>query len=179
MQEPIEGFVTVSSTFRGTIADRGEFHSAGRMTVRNGKIGELPGVFAVLNIFRLHGLDAPAFHSVQLVYEMEDEKLRCHELNLLGGMFSLYGNGAVAEDGRIDFRFRPEFGPRLDLPIVTPLLNMIKDRTLAISVKGTQQEPVWQLNPLLTIIETVRALTRDLTTAGRKGVQPRPAPEKP
>ena len=179
MKEPVEGILTVSSTFRGEIAERSEFQSAGRMTVRDSRIGELPGLFAVLNLFRFHGLDAPAFHSVQLVYEMKDDAFRCHELNLLGDMLSLYGNGTVVQDGRIDFRFRPELGARREMPLITGLVDMIKDRTISISVKGTQEEPVWRLNPVLTIIEAVRALTRDLATPGGKAGPPRPTPEKP
>jgi len=161
-KKPMAGRLNASGTFSGRFSDALEFSSLGAMTIRDGEIGELPGVLAVLNLFRFYGLDAPAFHSVELVYELKNQRLRAHEINLLGDILSLYGHGEVDREGKVNFRFRSEIGPRVNIPGLGTLLDIVKDKVIPITVRGDYDDPVWQINPVLSMTRTLQGLLQDL-----------------
>ena len=132
------------------------FRAAGALKIRDGQIGELPGMLSVLNLFRLRGLDAPAFHTVVLTYGIAEGTFHAYELNLLGKILSLYGKGTVDRDKQMDFTFRMEIGPRVHIPGVMDLWNVLKEKAVPITVEGDLNDPVWRMNPLISVARIVQ-----------------------
>ena len=161
-KQRVSGRLTASGTFSGRLSDSCEFHAVGAMTIREGEIGKLPGILAVLNLFRFYGLDAPAFHDVELVYELKDGKLYAHEINFTGDILSLRGHGEVDRDGKMSFRFIPEIGPKVNIPGLGKLLDFVKEKAIPITVRGGPDDPIWHMNPVLSVTRTVQDLLQDL-----------------
>ena len=158
----LSGRLNASSTFSGSLAEEPTFAAIGAMTIREGEIGELPGILAALNLFRLSGRDAPAFHGMELAYEITGGTLYAYEMNLLGDILSLYGKGTMDKDKKIKFRFVPEIGPRVNVPGLSNILNLIKEKTIPVTVEGDLDDPIWRVNPIFSLTRLVQGVFRGL-----------------
>lgn len=144
--DEIAGRLDVTAAFSGEIGADDPVHCRGALTIREGEIGQLPGMLALLNVVRLYGLDAPAFHSVELAYELKEGDFIAHNLSLRGESLTLVGRGVLHEDDSYDFRFRPELVGEGGLPTVGPVINSLKDFLMPVTLKGTVEEPVWDVD---------------------------------
>ena len=158
----ISGKFDATGEFSCRLGESGSFRCKGTIKIREGEIGQLPGMLAFLNLFRLCGLDAPAFHTVELVYEIVGKTLYAREINLLGPIVSLYGKGEIAEDGTLNFRFRPQLGPEFYVPFFTRLVRTISENTVPVTVRGKFDEPVWGGNWLVSIFQTFSEIIQKL-----------------
>jgi len=163
----ITGRLDANCTVNGALDENPTLVGAGTLTVQ-GEIGQLPGTLSVINLLRLQGLRAPAFHTLQLEYAIENSLTRVSTLNLLGDALSLYGQGVAREDGRIHLRFRPEFVGESRLPAVGQLIDTLKQTALPIRLEGEPGRVVWKLGWLTPIDRAVRALPAAMKFLGER-----------
>jgi hypothetical protein len=167
---PITGDLSAATTFRGTVGENADFHAIGAMAVRDATIGELPGILSPLNFLVLKKADEPTFNAMELSYVIEGDKLVAEEINFLGSLVSLYGKGTVDKEGKVDFKFIHEFGPRLPkIPILNQLITFIKSNTIPIRVEGAYNDPVLRLNPILSLTRVVQRVFLSLVPQRRLG----------
>jgi len=171
----ITGRLDAHCTVSGEIGEQVSFDGAGTLTVRDGKIGHLPGTLSVLNLVRLQALRAPAFHTLELAYAIEKGRIHVSSLNLLGDVLSLYGRGVVRDDGRLHFRFRPEFVGESRLLGVDRLIDALKETVMPITLEGEPRKVVWKLGWLTPLDRAFRALPMAVDFLRRRAL-PRQGP---
>ena len=158
----MSGRLSAASEFSGSLSNPQSFRASGAMTIREGQIGALPGILSVLNLLQLKKLGAAAFHDMELSYQIKGSTLIANELNLIGTLMSLYGSGTMEKDGKqMDFKFRVEVGPKLPrIPLVSQLLDVldwIKGTVFPVEVSGDYSDPVWRLNPALSLTRSIQS----------------------
>jgi hypothetical protein len=163
----ISGRLSAASGFSGSLSNPQNFRATGAMTIRDGQIGALPGILSVLNLLQLKRLGAAAFHDMELSYQIKGSTLVANELNFIGSLLSLYGSGTMEKDGKqMDFKFRVEVGPKLPrIPLVSQLfdlLNWIKGNVFPVKVSGDYSDPVWRLNPALSLTRSIQSAIAQL-----------------
>ncbi len=167
--ESISGRVSATSKVAAELIEGGAFAAVGGMVIRSGRIGELPGLLGVLNLFVLNRPDAPVFHTLEVAYELHGPQLTVHEINLLGEILSLYGKGVITEDKKLLFRFTPEFGPQLPrIPVVTDLLGMVKGNLIPLTIRGDYNDPVFMVNPLMPVTNIMQTIFGQIAPIGSK-----------
>ena len=163
----MSGRLNAASEFSGSLSNPQSFRATGAMTIREGQIGALPGILSVLNLLQLKKLGAAAFHDMELAYEIKGSTVIANELNFVGSLVSLYGSGTMGKDGkRMDFKFNVEVGPKLPtIPLVSQLLDFldwIKGNVFPVEVKGDYSDPVWRLNPALSLTRSIQSAIAQL-----------------
>ena len=176
----IAGRLNATSTFSGSLVSPEDFSAIGAMTIREGKIGALPGLLAPLNLLLLQRLRAPAFTELELAYEVRGPTLKAHEINLLGNVLSLHGEGTVEKGGKVNFRFIPEIGPQIPrIPGIQDVLDAVKGIVVPITVQGDPNDPVWRLNPILSLTRAAQKALMELILFRRSTPAKEPkGPEK-
>jgi hypothetical protein len=168
--EPVTGNLSATTSFHGVIGANSDFEAFGAMALRDATIGELPGILSPLNLLLLKKITAPAFNSMEMSYVIEGDVLVAREINLLGSWISLYGKGTVDKEGKVDFVFVPEIGPRLPkIPGLNDFLMFVKGNTIPIEVAGAYNDPVLRLNPILSLTRVVQRLFLSLIPEGVLG----------
>ncbi|MBM4081264.1 MAG: hypothetical protein FJ278_16290, partial [Planctomycetes bacterium] len=115
----LTGVLQAETKFEGKGAVGKDLAGSGKIEVRKGQLGELPLMLGLLNVFHLAPIGAPAFHSANVEYQLEGEKVLVTRIDLIGQTLSLYGKGDVnKETGEINFRFVPELEVGPKLPVV-------------------------------------------------------------
>jgi hypothetical protein len=177
----MSGWLSAASEFSGSLSNPQNFRAAGAMDIREGQIGALPGILSVLNLLQLKRLGAAAFHDMELTYQIQGSTLIANKLNLIGGLLSLYGSGTMEKDGKqMDFKFREELGPQLPrIPLFSQLLDFlewIKGTVFPVKVSGDYSDPIWTLNPALSLTRSIQSGIAQLVPLDL--LKPKKMPEK-
>ena len=171
------GLLSAETHFSGQGDVDSGLHGGGSIRIREGKLGELPRLLGLINLFHLASIDAPAFHSANVKYDLQGEQIVIREIDLLGDVLNLRGKGEV-KDGKLDFRFIPEVGPRLpvvdaimDKTRINKLIGVLKNRLIPVKLKGSYADPIWRLDPLTSVARTVQGVFR-LRNRERSSAEP-------
>ena len=161
--EHMEGILGAENSFSGE-GDVNQLRGYGSIQIRKGKLGELPRLLGLMNLFRLASINAPAFHSADIKYEVSGDHILVRDISLKGDVLSLHGKGEVT-NGKLDFRFVPEVGPRLpligtimDKTRINELIRILKNRLIPVKLKGSYADPIWRLDPLTSVARTVQGI---------------------
>lgn len=130
----------------------------GAVTVREGKLGELPILLGLIGLVKLAPLDAGVFNSADLTYEVRGQTLRFTKVDLVGPVLSLHGDGVVDRNKQLNFRFRPALGKGEQGTGLAKVVNAAKDVLFPVVLKGTYDDPSWRLIPLLDVMRAIRGL---------------------
>jgi hypothetical protein len=177
---PIKGMsgrLNAMSEFSGSLSNPQDFRATGAMTIREGKIVAQPGsiILAVLNLLQLKNPGAAPFHDVELEYEIKGPTLFAKQLNFIGGLLSLYGSGSLGKDGKqMDLKFKPVFGPTLPkVPVISQILDValapldwVNSKVFSIEVGGDYNDPVWKMNPALSLTRSIQSGISQLIPLG-------------
>jgi hypothetical protein len=176
----MRGRLNALSEFSGSLSDPQDFRATGAMTIREGQIGALPGILSVLNLLQLKKLGAAPFQEMELSYQIRGSRLIANELNFIGSLLSLYGSGTMGKDGKqMNFKFRADVGPQLPrIPLFSQLLDLlewIKGNVIPIEVRGDYSDPVWRLNPVLSLTRWIQSGVAQLVPPDFLKPSPEPA----
>lgn len=156
--EQINGRLNLTGTFQGHIIPVPGFNAEGTLSVKDGDIGKLPGILSLLNFMRLRGLGAPAFHTMQMDFQLSHGDMRAKRLDLLGKTLTLHGHGIVRKNKTLNFRFIPELVHEGNIPLIGATLNFLKDKIIPLTLTGTTDNPQWQFAPPIPGIRIVPTL---------------------
>lgn len=119
---------------------------AGTLQVRNGALGQLPGVANIFALMSevLNDPQGPEFQRADVRFRLQDEVVTFDEILLAGPLFEMPGKGTMDLSGTVDLTFQPEFIKSLVLPGVmqVPALGDIlgallrEDALYAVRLKG-------------------------------------------
>ena len=155
----MSGWLSAASRFEGSLSNSQNFRATGAMEIREGQIGALPGILSVLNLLQLKRLGAAAFHDMELTYRIKGSTLIANKLNFIGTLLSLYGSGTMEKDGKqMDFKFRAY--ALQGIPLVSQLLDLpewIMGNVFPVKVSGDYSDPVWTLNPVLSLTRSIQS----------------------
>lgn len=120
---PYAGRGFLVATFRNPTGTRSGLQARGDVSVREGRLGELP---AVANLFlalgsMLPGDNRPTFETLDATFSLADEVVRLQPVVIAGPMTTLPGRGRIDLDGQVDITFQPHFIKSLLLPVLMPL----------------------------------------------------------
>ena len=141
-----EGVGNAKVTFQSRGDSLRDLTAAGTLTVRQGRLGDLPFVANIFTLTdELAGVDErPQFERADLVFTLQDEVFTFRRFDLAGPLFDLPGSGTLDMNGVIDLRFTPDLVKGLlvpgimQMPGVGPLLRGIVPEQLiyAVRVRG-------------------------------------------
>jgi hypothetical protein len=146
-----------SLTLAGKGDDPTSRRGRGTLTVRGGKVVSLP---VVVPLLRVSNLQLPSGDSLDYAladFFMQGEVLTIEQLSLSSRAVGLYGFGTMRWPGMdLDLRFRA--ANRARIPILTAIIEGVRDELVTTTVRGTLDAPDVQLRPL----DGTRSMLRDL-----------------
>jgi hypothetical protein len=120
---PLAGRGTLRVDFENRSGKAVDLTAAGRLDVRDGRLGELP---AVANLFialeeLLPGDAQPAFETLAADFTLRDEVICFRRIDLAGPLTTMPGRGQIDLSGQLDLVFQPDFIKSMLLPAFVPL----------------------------------------------------------
>jgi hypothetical protein len=147
--EDVRGRLDAAGAFDARVGQGDGLALRGAATIRDGRIGRIPGLLNVLRVFHLRR-PTPDFHELRLACAYEKGNLKAGRAELLGDLLTLYGSGALYADGRLEGRFRPEFMDEESVLVVGDIAKWMKQTFMPIVLEGSVEKPVWRVDAPLT-----------------------------
>jgi hypothetical protein len=130
----------------------------GTLNVRGGTVVSLP---VVLPLLRVSNLQLPTNDVLDFAladFYIRGSAVTLEQLSISSRAVGLYGFGTVSWPGfDLDLRFRA--ANRSRIPVITAIIEGVRDELVSTTVRGTLDNPQVSLRPL----EGTRAMLRDLT----------------
>lgn len=138
---------------RGRAGDAGTVTGAGRLTVRDAFLWEIP-LFA--SVFTLNPQDIfksrNRFDAGVVEFEIRNRKFDVPHLAFTSETVSLVGRGRINFDGGLSLKMKPKAGPLLGIDIfpvrvVQEILGLVTSPLLGVEVTGTFDDPKVSVGP--------------------------------
>jgi hypothetical protein len=152
------GVLSGSLSLAGVSDDASTRRGRGRLTVQGGTVVSLP---VVVPLLRVSNLQLPTGESLDYAladFFLRGEELTVEQLSLSSRAVGLYGFGTMRWPSMdLDLRFRA--ANRARIPILTAIIEGVREELVTTQVRGTLDNPQVSLRPL----DGTRAMLRDLT----------------
>jgi hypothetical protein len=118
-------------------------NGAGELHVVDANIYKLPVLVSMLKVPNLRNRtpDTTAFHSCDMKFTVQGDRLYFEQLNLLGDAVSLYGKGESGFDRRLNLVFYTLLEPAMPIPLWKTIAGQVSQQTLQLNVVGTWDDP--------------------------------------
>ncbi|CAE7610942.1 unnamed protein product, partial [Symbiodinium necroappetens] len=147
LSEAETGVLDASLSIETVLGDTGATEGRGLVRVRSGNIVEMPGVLPLLE---LSNLQAPFGERLEIGYAdffVLGDRLVFDVLEATSPSLLITGEGGVRyTTGEIDLAFRTRGGRAI--PIVSTVLEGVRDEFFTARVRGTLAEPAWTMEQL-------------------------------
>ena len=159
VRRDLAGVVSGDISFEGTQLALPELKAHGTVSIRDGRLVELPVLISVINFLNLQLPGRVIFRSADARFRLEKEVVRVDRLELVSDVLSVYAKGRIALDGRLRLRVGVGYSRPIlpKIPIVGPLLSAITGTIgkalTTVDVTGTVQ------NPTVTLVGAKYLLT--------------------
>lgn len=118
------------------LTGRGDVH------VHDADIYESPVLLRLLKTLRYGKQDATAFNEVQAKFELAGRHVTLSQLDFLGDVVNLYGEGYTNFDHELDLRFHGQVGRnKFMLPLVKNVVGEVNRQIMEVTVDGTLSDP--------------------------------------
>lgn len=146
--EPGErGRLEAHLSLEGTVGDATRRHGRGFAHVGGGRVVSMP---LVLSLVRVSNLQPPVDERLELArasFHVDGRRVTFEELSLFSDSVEIIGYGTMDWDTReLDLRFNSRSGRRL--PLVSDLLEAVRDELITTEVAGTAMDPQVRLSSL-------------------------------
>jgi 4-amino-4-deoxy-L-arabinose transferase-like glycosyltransferase len=148
--EDVTGRFDMAGTLTAHMGKDADMRVQGAATIRDGHIGRLPGLLNALRLLHIGSTTTLDFHEFRLAYDYDKGNLKANRIELLGDLLTLYGLGTIYRSGRIAMRFQPEVIDENSYMGIGPLVEIIKNSLVPITLEGTMEKPVWRVDSILT-----------------------------
>jgi hypothetical protein len=130
----------------------------GTLNVRGGTVVSLPVVVPLLRVSNLQLPTNDVLDFALADFYIRGSAVTLEQLSISSRAVGLYGFGTVSWPGfDLDLRFRA--ANRSRIPVITAIIEGVRDELVSTTVRGTLDNPQVSLRPL----EGTRAMLRDLT----------------
>jgi hypothetical protein len=136
MSGTVSGTLTLAGTGQTTQTLQGE----GNLHVVDAHIYQLPPLVSMLKLLSNRPPDTTAFNRCDMRFKIQGEHITFDPINLLGDAVSLYGNGDVDFNHKLNLTFYTLLGPA-DLPIWKTIAGHVSQQGLQLKVVGTFEHP--------------------------------------
>lgn len=167
--------------FRGSIDGNIQLRGSGRtahglsgeghLHVRDASLYELPLLASLLKRIRTGGGDKTAFNECNINFTLDNQMITLRQLDFLGDVVNLYGQGFTGFDEKLALRFHAVVGRHdYHLPFVKRFVGEASQQMLEMSVAGTFAQPEVSTKALPGFSQFFEQLGADL-----RGDEPRQA----
>lgn len=142
--EEVSGEARGRVEFSGLVGEPESLRGAGRVRVREARLGTLPLLASFLNrLFSLRAGALPHFKEVDLDFIIEGGKFEARgaeSIAIRADGLDFIGSGSMAFDGTLDLTLKPRVF-NWSLPVVDSVFDLLKRLLLRIRVGGTLSRP--------------------------------------
>ena len=185
--ERLGGPTDMSGTVSGTLVVSGTgqtmqtLQGAGDLHVVDGHIYQLPPLVSMLKLLSNRPPDTTAFNRCDMKFAIQGEHVRFEPINLLGDVVSLYGNGDIDFNHKLNLTFYTLIGPA-NIPLWKTIAGHVSQQSWQMKVVGTFEHPETErkalpaVNDMLDHIQTELqegAATMSPNTASRERAERR------
>ena len=136
---------------------------AGRLTVNDAHLYELPLLVSLLKVLRNRAPDTTAFNKVESEFLIQGDRIDLEHLDLLGDAVSFYGSGDAWFNKRVDLAFYSIVGQNeLSLPLLRSFVGQASEQFLQLTVDGTIDDPQTHAKAFPGVTNMLEQLQTDL-----------------
>ncbi len=155
----LSGTLAVSNTGTSlqTLIGTGELHLV------DANIYQVPLLVSMLSVLRNRTPDTTAFNRCDMKFGIQGEHILFDKLDLMGDAVSLYGNGQVDFNRRLDLVFYTLVGPAdLPIPLWKTIAGHVSKQGLQLKVVGTFEDPKVEKKALPAVNDMLGQLQTEL-----------------
>ncbi|BBM84120.1 hypothetical protein [Candidatus Uabimicrobium amorphum] len=136
----VSGLLSGFFKFEGTSYNSEQLTGSGKIDVKDGNLWEFPIFLAIFDLFALPS--KPSFREGSMKFSFSPKTIQILSLQLSSSLLSISGSGSI-KNGQCNIRLRTNLTPRIipRIPLVTDVLDYVKDGVLGLSLTGTVQNP--------------------------------------
>ncbi|MBN1852224.1 MAG: hypothetical protein JW829_05845, partial [Pirellulales bacterium] len=140
----------------------------GQIQFIDADIYELPQIIRLLHVLRVQDPNKTGFTRSNMKFRIDGEHIQFDQLELSGNAISLYGNGEMGFDRKLNLAFQAVIGPGvLPTPKLHRFLREASGQVMQINVRGTLQNPDFESEPLPGLNHVLQQLQAELEPGGR------------
>jgi len=157
-QERAQGQLVGEFKLQGLSGPNGFREGAGTVQIREAQVWKLPFMLMIFQVLAL-APDENVFHDGRLDLYLIDDLLYLRKIDLQGNALSFVGGGKVNLDTRdIDLRLLAASPMRLNVPILTEILEGVAREASEIAVTGTLDDPSVEPQPFNKTRDVIETL---------------------
>jgi len=156
--EAAEGLIFGNLAVKGRTGPGGYREGAGEVFLREAQVWKLPIVFAIFQVLNL-APDENVFHDGWVKYYLADDTLTFHRIDLQGKAMSFIGGGRMdMRSKKLDVKLLAGSPVRVQVPLLTDLLQGAAREVMEVQVNGTLQHPQITPKPLRGLAAVLKTL---------------------
>lgn len=147
-KERARGTLAGNFAMQGETGRREYREGAGTVYIRDAQVWKIPFALAIFQVLNLTP-DENVFHDGRIEMFLTDQKLILHKIDLQGKAMAFIGGGTVNLDSDdMDIRLLAASPVRLQVPILTEILEGVAREVMELHVTGTIDNPKIRPEPL-------------------------------
>lgn len=168
------GLLSGNITFNQTANGNNKLKAKGNLTLKDGKISDVPIALSVINILNFALPTKVEFHSGYMNFLIEDDIIEIEEAKIYSDTVKLVARGKVNFDGTLDIMVIVEFTKNTlrDIPVLGPLFDFVvggvRKRLTKVHLSGNISEPVGSMAMLSPIKKPIKSLFELFPENGNK-----------
>ncbi len=149
--EKLRGKIDMLVNIWGTAGDMNSLSGLGDLRLSEADIYQLPAMVSMLKLLSIREPNTNAFSNSEAVFRIVGPHLFFDKINFRGDAISLYGNGEMDFNRRVNMSFYPLVGKgEVEIPIINALFRGVSKNTMMIRMDGTLSDlKIWRESPLV------------------------------
>jgi len=165
--EKARGTIAGNFAMRGETGRRGYREGAGTVYIRDAQVWKLPFALAIFQVLNLTP-DENVFHDGRIEMFLTDQKLILHKIDLQGKAMAFIGGGTLNLDSDdLDIRLLAASPVRVQVPLLTEILEGMAREAMEIHVTGTVDNPKIRPEPLRQARDVIGTLFPEIPRSRR------------
>ena len=173
--DKLHGLLTGRLLLQGRGTDAGSLVGRADLRVNEGRLWEIPFVLALLKVLNFSPPERTAFTDATAKLEFYNRHVDVKQMNLLGNLVSIYGEGTVKWRGAVDLNFVTGLGrfKLPELPLLSPVVRGIQKQIVLVRMTGSLREPKLEVFPVAPFTAPMKDIVDILTASGKVVKGPR------
>ena len=168
------GLLSGKLKFNQTANGNNKLTAKGSVTLKDGKISEVPVALSIINILNFGLPTKVEFHSGYINFSIDDDIIKIEEAKIYSDTVELVARGKVNFDGTLDLMVIVEFTKSTlrDIPILGPLFDFVvggvRKQLTNVYLSGNISEPISSMAMLSPIKKPIKSLFELFPENGNK-----------
>lgn len=166
-KERAKGTIAGNFAMEGETGRRGYREGAGTVYIRDAQVWKIPFALAIFQVLNLTP-DENVFHDGRIEMFLTDQKLILHKIDLQGKAMAFIGGGTMNLDSNdLDIRLLAASPVRVQVPILTEILEGVAREAMELHVTGTIDNPRIRPEPLRQARDVIGTLFPEIPRSHR------------